>query len=147
MALYVEIVSPEAALWSGLATALVARSSAGDFTVLDHHTALVGDLVPGVVKVHTPEGEISFAVHGGYFQVGAGREANTTLATVLAGVAERTSEIDLARAQLAKEAAEAQLAAATKGDEHDSAAHLIAHQALQRAELRLRVGAKGPSAS
>ncbi|HVB19250.1 MAG TPA: hypothetical protein VNE22_03095 [Acidimicrobiales bacterium] len=141
MALFVEIVSPEAALWSGPATALVARSSAGLFTVLDHHTALVGDLVAGVVKVETAEGEINFAVHGGYFQVGPGVEPNTTLATVLAGVAERTTEIDLARAQIAKESAEAQLAA-VKGDELDSAAHYVALQALQRAELRLLVGGK-----
>ena len=141
MALFVEIVSPEVALWSGPATALVARSSAGDFTVLDHHTALVGDLVAGVVKVETAEGEISFAVHGGYFQVGPGPEPNTTLATVLAGVAERTTQIDLARAQAAKEAAEAQLALA-KGDEHDSASQRVAQLALARAELRLRVGAK-----
>ncbi|HUY43048.1 MAG TPA: ATP synthase F1 subunit epsilon [Acidimicrobiales bacterium] len=141
MALFVEIVSPEAALWSGPASALVARSSAGLFTVLDHHTALVGDLVAGVVRVQTTEGEISFAVHGGYFQVGPGPEPNTTLATVLAGVAERTTEIDLARAQIAKEAAEAQLAS-VKGDELDGAAHFAALQALERAQLRLRVGAK-----
>ncbi|OYV65101.1 MAG: F0F1 ATP synthase subunit epsilon, partial [Actinobacteria bacterium 21-64-8] len=43
MTLRVEIVTPEAALWSGVATALVARSSEGDFTILDHHTAVVGE--------------------------------------------------------------------------------------------------------
>ena len=141
MTLRVEIVTPEAALWSGVATALVARSSEGDFTILDHHTAVVGDLVADLVKVETPEGDVTFAVHGGYFQVGPDLEPGVTLATVLAGVAERTSEIDLERAQVAKEAAEALLATATKNDEHDSAAHLVARQALERAELRLRAGA------
>ncbi|HQU00484.1 MAG TPA: hypothetical protein PLG60_08270, partial [Acidimicrobiales bacterium] len=67
MTLRVEIVTPEAALWSGVATALVARSSEGDFTILDHHTAVVGDLVADLVRVETPEGDVTFAVHGGYF--------------------------------------------------------------------------------
>ncbi|HEY7931562.1 MAG TPA: ATP synthase F1 subunit epsilon [Acidimicrobiales bacterium] len=140
MALRVEIVSPEVALWSGLATALVARSSAGAFTILDHHTPVVGDIVPGLVKVQTPEGEIDFAVHGGYFQVGPGDEPGVTLATVLAGVAERTDEIDVARAQAAKDAAEAQLAGIARGDAHETGAQLVFEQALARAELRLALG-------
>ena len=49
--LKVEILSPEAALWSGTATALVARSSEGDFTVLAEHTATVGDVSSSVVRV------------------------------------------------------------------------------------------------
>jgi F-type H+-transporting ATPase subunit epsilon len=137
----VEILTPEAALWTGTATALMARSSEGEFTVLPEHTATVGDVVSYVVRVHTTdEGEIAFAVHSGFFQVGKGPEPDTTLATVLASVAERTTEIDVPRAQAAKEAAEARLAAATKGeDENDE---LLAYAALQRAELRLSAASK-----
>ena len=135
--LTVEIVSPEEALWAGEATALIARSSEGEFTILPQHTDTVGDLVPGVVRVATSEGEIAFAVHGGYFQVAPGSEEGTTRATVLAGVAERVSEIDVARAQSAKETAEAQVASAA--DEADRA---LAEAALARAELRLRATAK-----
>ena len=40
--LKVEIVSPEAALWTGDATSLTARSSDGDFTILPQHTSTVG---------------------------------------------------------------------------------------------------------
>ena len=36
--LQVEIVSPEVALWTGEATAFIARSSEGFFTVLPEHT-------------------------------------------------------------------------------------------------------------
>jgi F-type H+-transporting ATPase subunit epsilon len=132
----VEILTPEAALWTGTATALMARSSEGEFTVLPEHTATVGDVVPYVVRVQTTdEGEIAFAVHSGFFQVGKGLEPDTTLATVLASVAERTTEIDVPRAQAAKEAAEARLASATKGDDENE--ELLAYAALQRAELRL----------
>jgi F-type H+-transporting ATPase subunit epsilon len=137
----VEILTPEAALWTGTATALMARSSEGEFTVLPEHTATVGDVVPYVVRVQTTdEGEIAFAVHSGFFQVGKGLEPETTLATVLASVAERTTEIDVPRAQAAKEAAEARLASATKGEDENE--ELLAYAALQRAELRLSAASK-----
>jgi F-type H+-transporting ATPase subunit epsilon len=140
--LKVEIVTPESALWSGEATALLARSSDGEFTILPQHTSTVGDVVPGLVRVETSEGELAFAVHGGYFQVGAGEGDGVTLATVLAGIAERTTEIDVPRAQAAKEAAELELASATRGDGNDHAAQLLAQAALERAELRLRSASK-----
>ena len=136
--LTVEIVSPEKALWAGEANALIARSSEGNFTILPQHTPTVGDIVSSVVRVDTAEGEIAFAVHTGYFQVGPGLAEGETLTTVLAGVAERTTEIDVARAQAAKEVAESQLASASKGDQEDSVVYLIALAALERAELRLR---------
>jgi F-type H+-transporting ATPase subunit epsilon len=136
----VEILTPEAALWTGTASALMARSSEGEFTVLPEHTATVGDVVPYVVRVQTTdEGEIAFAVHSGFFQVGKGLEPDTTLATVLASVAERTTEIDVPRAQAAKEAAEARLASA-KGENDNE--ELLAYAALQRAELRLSAASK-----
>jgi F-type H+-transporting ATPase subunit epsilon len=140
--LKVEIVTPESALWSGEATALLARSSDGEFTILPQHTSTVGDIVPGLVRVETGEGELAFAVHGGYFQVGAGEGDGVTLATVLAGIAERTTEIDVPRAQAAKEAAELELASAARGDGNDHATQLLAQAALERAELRLRSASK-----
>ena len=101
---------------------------------------MVGDLVSSVVRVETNEGEIAFAVHSGFFQVGPGLEPETTLATVLASVAERTTEIDVARAQAAKERAQNDLAAAQKADDED--AERLAAGALERAELRLLAAGK-----
>ena len=40
--LQVEIVTPEVALWAGEATALIARSSEGDFTIMSQHTPPFG---------------------------------------------------------------------------------------------------------
>jgi F-type H+-transporting ATPase subunit epsilon len=134
--LLVEIVTPEAALWAGEATALMARSSEGEFAVLPLHTPTVGDIVPGVVRVESPEGNVAFAVHGGYFQVGPGEAAGETRATVLAGVAERTTEINVARAEAAKALAEATLSD-SRGDTEDAPARAVAEAALARAELRL----------
>jgi F-type H+-transporting ATPase subunit epsilon len=140
--LKVEVVSPEVALWAGEATAFIARSSEGFFTILPEHTDTVGDLVPGIVRVDTAEGEIVFVVHGGYFQVEHGPSDGETLVTVLAGVAELVTAIDVARAQAAKEAAEAELGAVTRDDSADQTTHQMALDALARAELRLSVGAK-----
>lgn len=135
--LMVEIVTPEAALWVGEARALMARSSDGEFTILPQHTATVGDVVAGVVRVDTlDQGELAFVVHGGFFQVGPG-EPGVTLATILAGVAEGVTQIDVARAEAARERALAALAEETRGDAGDHPAHLWAHAALERAERRL----------
>jgi F-type H+-transporting ATPase subunit epsilon len=134
--LKVEIVTPEAPLWVGEASQLVARSTEGWFTVLPEHMDMVGDVVPSVVRVGTSEGEIAIAVHGGFFQVGPGATEGETLATVLAGIAEKVGEIDVARAQAAKAAAEAELAADAR-NEQGSAASVLATSALERAELRL----------
>ena len=135
--LMVEIVTPEAALWSGEATALMARSSEGEFTILPQHTPTVGDLVPGLVRIATTAGELAFCVHGGFFQVGPADEPGVTRATVLAGIAEPVGEIDVARAQTAKEAAQATLSSNT---ELDAGERADIEASLARAELRLRLG-------
>ena len=140
--LKVEIVTPEAALWVGEAQALIARSSDGDFTILPEHTATVGDIVPGIVRVETSEGEVAFAVHGGYFQVETSLSEGWTNVTVLAGVAEKTTDIDVARAEASKGRAEAALGASARGESDDTPAHLVAQAALERAELRLRAAAR-----
>ncbi|HEY3941916.1 MAG TPA: hypothetical protein VGL60_05475 [Acidimicrobiales bacterium] len=117
----VEVVTPERRLVDGSARAVVLRSSEGDLTVLDGHTPLIADIVPGEVRVDRPEGDpVRLAVHGGYLQVGpegdpatdgaepvAGRDQRaTTRVTVLAGVAELADEIDPERAEQAREQAE-----------------------------------------
>lgn len=135
--LKVEIVAPEAPLWVGEANALIARSSEGWFTVLPEHTATVGDVVASIVRVQTSEGEIAIAVHGGFFQVGPGEAEGETLATVLAGIAEKVADIDPIRAQAAKDRAEAEIAAESRGDQSDGVTARLAQAALERAELRL----------
>jgi len=134
--LKVEIVTPEAPLWVGEAAAMIARSTEGWFTVLPGHMDMVGDVVPSVVRVGTTDGEIAIAVHGGFFQVGPGEGEGETLATVLAGIAEKVSDIDVARAQAAKDSAEAEIAADSR-NEQETTANVMARAALERAELRL----------
>ena len=66
----VEIVTPEQSLYAGGARSVVLATSEGNFTVLDGHTPLVGDVVPCELKVEEPEGTVlRLAVHGGFVQV------------------------------------------------------------------------------
>ena len=115
----VEIVTPEQSLFAGGATSVVLATSEGALTVLDGHTPLVGDVVHCEVKVEQAEGTlVRLAVHGGFLQVDTSPGAAEGLAdgdgplpglstrvTVLAGVAELASEIDVPRAEEARERA------------------------------------------
>ena len=145
----VVVVTPEAELLDTSARAVVLRSSDGDLTVLDSHTPLITDVVPGDVRVDPEEGEpLHLAVHGGYLNVETGPgidgedAVRSTRVTLLAGVAEAATDIDVARAQRAREQAVArveELRAARSGDEAADPGLVEAEAALRRAELRLQV--------
>jgi F-type H+-transporting ATPase subunit epsilon len=158
-----EVVTPEQSLVAGGATSVVLATSEGALTVLDGHTPLVGDVVACLLTVERPEsGTLRLAVHGGFLQVDTSPGAAEGLAegdgplpglstrvTVLAGIAELAEEIDVPRAEHAKEAATqrvAELSSGRSGSGADSAeaetvdvALVEAQQALARAELRLEV--------
>jgi F-type H+-transporting ATPase subunit epsilon len=159
----VEVVTPEQSLVAGGATAVVLATSEGALTVLDGHTPLVGDVVPCQIRVERAEGHpLRLAVHGGFVQVDTSPGASEGLAegdgplpglstrvTVLVGVAELAEEIDVPRAELAKEAAaqrvaelssgRASVADEGQGGDPPDVALVQAEQALARAELRLEV--------
>lgn len=144
-----EVVTPDRLLVDTPAAALVLRTTEGDMTVLDGHTSLVAAVVPGIVRVDPVEGEpVNLTVHGGFLQVdtSAGQTEGapsglSTRVTLLAGIAEMVSEIDVDRARQAKEAAEARVASARprEGDAGDelSVEEQDAAAELARAELRL----------
>jgi F-type H+-transporting ATPase subunit epsilon len=157
----VEIVTPEQSLFAGGATSIVLATSEGALTVLDGHTPLVGDVVHCEVKVEQAEGTLlRLAVHGGFLQVDTSPGAAEGLAagdgplpglstrvTVLAGVAELAAEIDVPRAEEARERATQRVNELGSGrgqvvDEAEENLELAdAEGALERAELRLAVAA------
>ena len=156
-----EVVTPEQSLFAGGARSVVLATSEGALTVLDGHTPLVGDVVPCEVKVEDGEGNLArLAVHGGFLQVDTSAGAAEGLAegdgplpglstrlTVLAGIAELAEEIDVPRAEAARDVASQRVAdlnsgRAQAGDEGDEELALAdAQGALARAELRLAVAA------
>jgi F-type H+-transporting ATPase subunit epsilon len=158
----VEVVTPEQSLFAGGARSVVLATSDGALTVLDGHTPLVGDVVPCELKVEQAEGELlRVAVHGGFLQVDTSPGAAGTLAegdgplpglstrvTVLAGIAELAEEIDVARAEQARDKATQRVndlqsgRGAAAGEELEVDVELSEAQgSLTRAELRLAVAA------
>jgi F-type H+-transporting ATPase subunit epsilon len=156
----VEVVTPEQSLYAGGARSVVLATSDGALTVLDGHTPLVGDIVPCELKLEQPEGPLlRFAVHGGFVQVDTSPHAAEGLAaegdgplpglstrvTVLAGIAELSEEIDVVRAEQARDTANQrvnELQAGRGGEEIEVDLELLeAKGSLERAELRLSVAA------
>ena len=106
----VDVVSPEATVWSGTSTFVVAKTPDGEIGVLADHEPLMGALVTGVVVVETESGErVNIGVHGGFIQV---LNNQVTLITDRAEITEgdrdeaREVADRLAEAELEEEAAE-----------------------------------------
>ena len=125
----VELVSPERILYSGEAEMVVCRTSDGEIAFLPGHVPFVGALGIAKVRILLPEkGEVAAAVHGGFVEV-----SHDTV-TILSDVAELPDQIDVVRAETAKERAAHEVASEPENEE--------AQAALARAELRLEVAAE-----
>lgn len=86
----VDVVSPEALLWSGEAEFLVARTPDGEIGIMAGHEPVMGALVTGAIKVEAPGGEVTtIAAHGGFIQV---LDNQVTLLTDRAEVVEGGAE-------------------------------------------------------
>jgi F-type H+-transporting ATPase subunit epsilon len=125
----IELVSPETITYSGEADFVLARTrGGGDIAFQPGHVPFVGSLEVCKVEILTGDGgREAFAVHGGFIQV-----ANDKV-TILSDVSEHVDEIDLGRAQAARDRAEAALA------EDEADAEAVA--ALARSLVRLRTAA------
>lgn len=105
---------------------IVIPGELGVFTVLSGHTPLLSALGIGVLVARPVSGEPQyFAVHGGYIEVTDDR------VLVLAQTAEESEEIDLARAEEAKERAERRLKSREE-DVDDLRAELALFRAVAR---------------
>lgn len=129
MPLTVEIVTVEKTLLheEGIEE-VVAPGIEGQLAVLPEHAAFMTMLAPGELILKRGGEEHPYAVTGGFFEVLDNR------VIVLADAAERAEDIDVVRAQQARERAQLAL------ERRESATDLAAAQAaLQRALIRLRI--------
>ena len=65
----VDVVSPEAVLWSGEAGFVVARTVDGEIGILAHHEPLMAALATGTVEIQTAEDRVQVEVGGGFLQI------------------------------------------------------------------------------
>jgi F-type H+-transporting ATPase subunit epsilon len=131
MALELTIVTPSGPAYRGDVESVVLPGSEGDFGVLPGHERFLTALRTGEVTIHAG-GQTIYAASGGGFADVSAEQVN-----VLVDSCELASEIDTARAELARQRAEQGLA--TLDRDADAARIAEFEAALVRARNRLAV--------
>lgn len=132
------IVTPEGEAFRGSAERVVLPGAEGDFGVLAGHVPFLTPLRVGEAEIQRAGGGGSLyaAVNEGFAEVTADR------VVVMAETCELASDIDVARAERARERAERELAA-LRQKTMDEARFKLAQGALQRAVTRISVARHG----
>lgn len=123
-----EIVSQDRLVWEGDADIVNIPGSDGDMGILPNHAPLLSTMRFGVVNVRSGGVDRYFTVAGGVVEV------QPKIVTILADSAENVEEIDIARAQAARERAEEYLKSGPKPDSGD---FLRMEASLRKSTLRL----------
>lgn len=111
----VDVVSPEATVWSGDATFVIARTPDGEIGILADHEPILAALETGAVVVDSDSGRTTIGVHGGFLQV---LDNQVTLLTDRATIAEGGREQAVKVAEdLAERETKAQAAEGTPSGE------------------------------
>lgn len=134
--LTVEVVSPEAVLYSGEATMVVTRTlEGGEVAFQAGHQAFLGALVENHTRVFQTDGTVQdIAVHRGFVEV----HGEPTKVSILSDTAELASDIDVERAQEALERHRLVLK-----QEHDE--EVLTHAVAGKARAEARLTAAGQS--
>jgi len=119
-------------LFDGKAQKIILRTTTGDVGILAKHTNYVAALSIGVAKIVTSDGEKTAACSGGMVSVTDG------VVRVVASTFEWSDDIDIARAERAKEKAETRL----EGTKASDFEHKLAEIKLKKALIRLRASGK-----
>jgi F-type H+-transporting ATPase subunit epsilon len=131
--LTLELATPSRLVVSAEVDEVVAPGSLGYFGVLPGHAPLLATLGIGEVTYRVGREEYHVAVSGGFAEV------RNDKVIILADAAETPADIDRARAEQARDRAEARLA----GRGQDEVDYARAAAALARAVTRLQVASRG----
>ncbi|MDH5263946.1 MAG: F0F1 ATP synthase subunit epsilon [Betaproteobacteria bacterium] len=123
--LHVDIVSAEQSIFSGEAEMVVAPGESGELGVLPEHAALLTRIKPGTLRIKIPgeNREEIIYVSGGMMEV------QPHVVTVLADTSIRAENLDEAKAQEAKRAAEEAISN-RKGDMEIAEAQAVLAEAV-----------------
>ena len=133
MTIHVDIVSAEAEIYSGLAEMVYAPGELGELGIAPRHAPLVTRLRPGEIRVDTGKEELDFFISGGILEI------QPHVVTVLADTAIRAKDLDEAKALEAKKRAEEALANKTSDIDYAKAQAELAEAAAQLSAIsRLR---------
>ena len=128
----VEVVSNEEHIYSGEASFVVVPTVSGELGIYPRHEPIMSLVRPGALRLTVPNSSevVLVAVSGGVLEVQPDK------VMVLADIAVRSTELDTARAEEAKRAAQECLASAKQSN--DSEAQAKAHAALAAAIAELK---------
>ncbi len=121
-----EVITPDRVFYEGNCEFLELTTREGEIGIYPEHVATTCILAPGVMNIHENGEEKKAAIHTGFVEILADR------ITVLAEAAEWPSEIDIKRAEAAKQRAEERL---SRGDADLDA--IRAELALRKAIARI----------
>lgn len=134
MPLKCRIITQERTVYEAEVDIVVVPGVAGEMGILPRHAPLLTTLDYGEVRVRRGQHEESFAVGGGVLQVAHNQ------VIILADSAERADDIDMARAEAARQRAQKTMA---EGPPEDPAAYAALEAAIRHADLQIKVGRKG----
>ena len=100
----VQIITPDRIFYEGESHFIEFTTQAGEIGVYANHIPMTTVLAPGVVTIHNGEEEVIAAVHAGIAEILGDK------VTLLAEIAEWPDEIDISRAEAAKDRAEDRIA-------------------------------------
>lgn len=134
-ALRVNIVTPDGLVYDHQANMVVAKTLDGEIGILPQHAPIIVPLQINEVRikrVDNPEHEDAVAVNGGVMEV------RDNVCIILADSAERERDIDLSRAERAKERAEKRIEAAKEHEDRDEVqrATVALHKAINRISVK-----------
>ena len=129
MPLHLEVITPERKVYEDDVDMVIAPGSEGYLGILPHHAPLLTALGPGEFRVKKGGVEEVLVVFGGFMDVRADK------VVVLTEAAEPADEIDVQRAQAARQQAQEVLQAGPMS----AADEARARASLQRAMVRVRV--------
>jgi len=136
MPIQCDIVTQERSVFSEEVDYVSLPGSEGIMGILPNHAPMLTALAFGEVMVRNQGDEQFFAIGGGYAEVQPDR------VIILADSAEYAGEIDLERAEKAREKAEQ---AMKEGVPEDAAKYAQIEAALRRAQIRIDVGVRRSS--
>ncbi|MBN2500925.1 MAG: ATP synthase F1 subunit epsilon [Anaerolineales bacterium] len=125
-----EIVSQDRTVFEGDVDIVTVPGVNGEMGILPNHSPLLSTMSIGVIKVRYSGQEEIFTVTGGLVEI------QPTIVTILADAAEHIDEIDISRAEAAKNRAQDLL---EQGPPPNTDAYLALEAALRRSNLRLDV--------
>ena len=115
------IITPDKILFDGDAEQIIARTTEGDVGILAGHENYVANLPAGVLKLTTADGIKFAAIADGIIKVNYNKDVK-----IIVSAAEWSGDIDLLRANRAKD------------DAMDKMKSAKTHSEMSRAELRLK---------